>query len=441
VTAPAAGDPGAKGAVLEALSPKGKVTETIPVQFNPATLRLTLANNVDGGASRGRQAQQYNGSSSTQLHVELEFDTADEGTTEAPVDVRTHISKIEQFVLPGGEGSKHAPPRVQFRWGSIVVPGVMTNLVEELDFFSADGVPLRAKATIDIKQQDPRFAALKDGAGANANSGAPPSGADATANGPGSAGTPPPSGPGARTAEALDGESAADFLARNDQPPEAWRAVAGLVGDALALAAGASIDFSASLSVGVGIGVSAGFEAGLDLSADVELGLDAGGSAGGFARSAAGGSAGGFGLSAAGGSAGGFALSAAGGLSAAVEQSAIAAATGSADAGRAAFGLPVAATPASATPSAPLARPLAAAADPRTPGSAVAQPRPLPPRADPRASGYGRGVPLRSRVTPDSGLPGGGGWVLVAPLHAPAGGYAAGSVPGASGCDCGGGCR
>ena len=102
VSSPAPRTAGSKGAVLETLDRKGKVTATIPVQFNPASLRLTMSNMVDGGTSSGRQAQQYNGTSSTQLHVELEFDTADEGTTSEPVDVRTHTSQIAQFVLPGG---------------------------------------------------------------------------------------------------------------------------------------------------------------------------------------------------------------------------------------------------------------------------------------------------------------------------------------------------
>jgi hypothetical protein len=429
VTAPAE-DVGAKGAVLEALNPKGKVTETIPVQFNPATLRLTMSNNVDGGTSRGRQAQQYNGSSSTQLHVELEFDTADEGTTEEPVDVRTHTAKIAQFVLPGGENSKQAPPRVQFRWGSVAVPGVMTSLVEELDFFSADGVPLRAKATIDIKEQDPKFTALESGAGANPDTGAVPAGESPPggSNGPGTSGA-PPRGPDARTAEALDGESAADFLARNDQPPAAWRAVAGLVGDALALAAGTSIDFSTSLSVGVGIGVSVGFEAGLDVSLGAQLGLDTGAGASATATAQT-----------------GFALSAAGGLSAAIEQTAIAEAGAGANASRAAFGLPgtpTAAGPVTVSPPRGVgAGPASAAALPGAPAlgpAPAAAPRPLPLRADPRATGYGRDVPLRDRVTPDSGLPGGGGWVVIAPLHLPVQAYrSSGST---CSCGCAGGCR
>ncbi|MGW1346190.1 CIS tube protein [Kribbella sp. NPDC002412] len=417
MTTQPAEDKAPTGAVLDVLDKKGKATKTIPVQFNPASLRLTMSNNVDGGTSRGRQAQQYNGSGSTQLHVELEFDTADEGTTDAPVDVRTRTAEVAQFVLPGGKGSKQAPPRVQFRWGSVAIAGVMTSLVEELDFFSADGVPLRAKATIDIKQQDPKFEALAAGAGANPDTGAQAAGeptSDATGNGPGTAGTERPSGPDARTAEALDGESAADFLTRNDQPPEAWRAIAGLVGDALSLAAGTSIDFSASLDVGVGIGISAGFEAGLDVSVGAQAGLDA---------------------AAAQGVSAGFALAAAGGLSAAIEQSAIEQATAVANQSRAAFGTPVTTPGVSTGTASPSVS--AGPASRRTAAQLTAAPRPLPPRADPRATSYGRGVPLRDRVTPDASLPGAGGWTVIAPLRPPQ--YAVPAVATDCGCSCGGG--
>ena len=70
-------------AVLEELDKKGQPVNgsAVPVQFNPTSLKLQMTNSIDGAASRGRQAQQYNGSSSTSLTVQLEFDTADEGST------------------------------------------------------------------------------------------------------------------------------------------------------------------------------------------------------------------------------------------------------------------------------------------------------------------------------------------------------------------------
>lgn len=388
-------------AVLEALDKAGKVdtaVEAVPVQFNPTSLKLSRSNSVDGGKSRGRQVQQYNGSSSTTLSVELEFDTADEGTTEAPVDVRTRTAAVARFVLPGGKGSKQAPPRVQFHWGTLIVAGVMTSMSEELDLFSAQGVPLRAKVGIEIKEQDPKFEALERGAGANPDTGARPAGEPGGGAGPGTSGD--GAGPDARTAEALDGESAADFLARNGLDPSAWRAVADAVGNPLSLAAGVAIDFSASLSLEAGIGVSVGFEAGLDVSLGASLGLEAGVEIGVGADLSA-----------------GFALAAAGGVTAAGQVAAAAAADAQAATAKAAFGVataPVAPVPDTARV------PLSTAGSARTLGPTPAAPRPLPPRADARAVSYGRGVPLRDRVALPASEAGTGGYVVVSPT-APAG--------------------
>jgi Contractile injection system tube protein len=389
-------------AVLEALDKAGKVTETVPVQFNPTSLKLSMSNSTDGGKSRGRQVQQYNGSSSTSLSVELAFDTADEGTTEEPVDVRTRIEGVTKFVLPGGEGSKQAPPRVQFHWGTLIVAGVMTSLSETLDLFSPQGVPLRATVGVEIKEQDAKFEALERGAGANQDRGAQPAGQPGGGSGPGTAGS--GGGPDARTAEALDGESAADFLARNGLDPAAWRAVAGVLGDVLSLAGGTAIDFSASLSVEAGIGISVGFEAGLDLSLGASLGLETGLETGAGADLSA-----------------GFALAAAGGVTAAGQVAAATQAEAEAGRAKAAFGLaaPPSASPAAAAAGAPApdaARaPLAATPSARTLQPAPAARQPPPPRADGRAVTFGRGVPLRDRVSLPAVEAGTGGYVVVEP--------------------------
>jgi len=361
-------------AVLEELDKSGKVTETIPVQFNPASLKLQMTNSTDGAESRGRQVQQYNGSASTSLSVELEFDTADEGTTGQPLDVRTRTAGVARFVLPGGEGSKQAPPRVQFRWGTLIVAGVMTSLSEELDLFSAEGVPLRAKVGVEIKEQDPKFEALERGPGANGDTGRD-----------------------SRTAEALDGESAADFLARNGLNPAVWRAIAGALDNPLSLSAGLAVDFSASLSLEAGIGVSVGFGAALDVSLGLEASVGIGADAD---------------LSA------GFALAEAGGITAASQAVAATAAASEADRAKAAFG--VALAPQVNTTADAARAPLASVPSARTLGPAPAPPRPLPPRADPRAVTFGRGVPLRERVTPPDAAAGTGGYVVVA-LRPPSG--------------------
>lgn len=335
-------------AELQVLDTSDKATETIAVQFNPTTMQLQMSNSVDGGTTRGRQTQQYNGSASTQLSLDLHFDTAEEGTSGSPVDVRTRTHQVRQFVLPGGTGSKQAPPRVRFRWGPFELTGVMNSLSEELSLFSRDGVPLRSKLSVQIKEQDARFAALESGPGANQDRKPGPAGAGST------------SSPGLidRVAAALSGESAADFLARNGLPPEAWRALGDaldVLGDGVELQAGATIGFDSHLSAGAGLGVAGGVHLGLDASVGASLGLEAGA-----------------------GATQGLSLSAAGGPTRAFEQERTTQAAVAADAARVSFG-----ASASGTVSAP--------------GSASASTVPGLPRADRRATSFGQGVPLRAR--------------------------------------------
>jgi hypothetical protein len=439
-------------AVLEELDARGTVKETIPVQFNPTSLRLQMTNSVDGGQSRGRQTQQYNGSASTTLSVDLEFDTADEGDTENPVDVRSRTRQVAKFLLPGGERSKQAPPKVQFRWGTFILAGVMSSLSEELSFFSSDGVPLRAKASVQIKEQDSRWEALERGAGANRDNNAP-------ASGEGGAG----GGAADRSGEALAGETAADFLARNGLDPAGWRAVAAAnasLSAGVALGAGALVDFSSSLSVGAGIGVTAGFAAEVDVGLGASLGLGGGASVGGGIGLGGGGSLGagigvgggvafGGGISLAGGAAfgggvivggaaasgaaslsEGLALAAAGGVTAAGETFAVVETAASVHATKEAFGVASTPTATPARPSRPGARPsaatpavsgqggaarapLATSTSARTLSPCPAAPAALPPRADTRATTFGRGVPLRERVAVPGSDAATGGYVVV----------------------------
>ena len=122
----------------------------------------------------------------------------------------------------------------------------------------------------------------------------------------------------------------------------------------------------------------------------------------------------------------GFALAGAGGVQAAVQTVAQARADAAGDAQREAFGLTPAAAPAPAgTPRAPLRE---------TPPRTLAAPAPPPPRADERATSFGFGVPLRPRRVPISdartALARRAPVVGAAPAHVPAGDC---------GCGCGGG--
>src|SRR5689334_8905513 len=90
--------------------------EPFKVQFNPASLRRQRNNNT---SSQPRERPTQSTGSDTTPSVELVFDTADEGTTDAPVDVRGRTAQVGAFVLPAdaSESDKSAPPSVRFAWG------------------------------------------------------------------------------------------------------------------------------------------------------------------------------------------------------------------------------------------------------------------------------------------------------------------------------------
>ena len=158
-----------------------KPKNPVDVQFNPESLKLALANKVEGGQTKGKQRRQYLGKTSTTLSFDLHFDTADEGTTDEPVSVRTRTSVVERYVLPKGKGNqKQAPPKVRFQWGELIIDGIIEDVGIDFDLFAPNGTPLRAKIAVSIKEQDAKYQLLETGPGAN------------------QAGTPTPPGPFAR---------------------------------------------------------------------------------------------------------------------------------------------------------------------------------------------------------------------------------------------------
>jgi hypothetical protein len=392
--------PGLQKALLVELKPDGtpKDPNGVPVQFNPATMKLTISNSSEGGQFRGRQARQYLGSSSTTLAIDLVFDTADEGDTGTPRSVRERTAIVEKYVLPESQTEeKQAPPKLRFHWGPLILDGVVDSITIDIDHFAADGTPLRAKVGLTLKEQNPQYQLGVVGPGANQQAAPPPG--QATAGLPGST-----AAPATQSAPAIGGETAADFAARMGLDPSAWRGLDIGASASLSLDAGVEVGFSADLSVSAGLGVTAGFEAGVSASLEASVGLDVSASVGISASASFGAS-----VSA------GLALSSAGGVSAALAQVQNAAAATAVQQAVQAFqqslpagaGRAVQASAAAAVASPPPPQ-LGPPDQPRTPlgqtglptasQQAAAPAAPSPPRADPRATSFGFGVPLRSQI-------------------------------------------
>ena len=127
---------------------------TMSVQFNPETLKVTYSNTMQGGDQSGGSAIQFVSKSSTKMSVELWFDAAALADED---DVRRLTKKVNHFITPVPQGEGMAPPAVRFSWGSFLFEGVLDAMDETLEYFSADGRPLRAKVSISITSQDIQF--------------------------------------------------------------------------------------------------------------------------------------------------------------------------------------------------------------------------------------------------------------------------------------------
>lgn len=239
--------------------------QTVPIDFNPASLDYTLTINTQG---EGGKAQQAAGVASAKLNLELLFDTTDSGD-----DVRNKTNKVELMLRPSSasgnqQGPQHAPPMVTFEWGAFKFVGVVDSFRQTMDFFSANGVPLRASVALSMTQPNYQF----DQHGST----------DSAGNAIGSNVDQPlvlPDGtPSQLATDAGDPSGARGIAAANGL--ESLRASAGgeiAIGGSVSI--GAAVAFSAGASAGAGAGAGFGLGATAGAGAELSLGGSVGASA------------------------------------------------------------------------------------------------------------------------------------------------------------------
>ncbi|HEY3706082.1 MAG TPA: hypothetical protein VGL22_13550 [Terracidiphilus sp.] len=277
--------------------------QAVPVHFNPASLVYTVENSTPQQSADPKKRQfaaQFTG----KLTMDLQFDTTDTGT-----DVRKATGKVAAFMQSSaqansnGKGTgtnKPAPPVLSFDWGAYHFQGFMESFKETIDFFSADGIPLRALVSISLARQDQVFDTGSDTPAAQPASLVPTSAnasvGDATSKGGDSNAT--------RALAAANGIENPRFTGG-----ASLQVSAGIQLNApTAFVASASAGAGIGASAGAGIGISGGI--GLSLSASAGAGISAGG---GFSAGAGISAGGGFGVGA--GASAGIGLSAGAGVS------------------------------------------------------------------------------------------------------------------------------
>jgi hypothetical protein len=128
--------------------PQPPGTAPVPLCFNPTEYQITKANTFADVPIPGLETPliQYIRGGSAMLSVEALVDTSD--TLE---DVRDrYVNRLRG--LMSIDPKEHAPPIVAFEWGGSVFTGVVENLGITFVLFTADGIPLRAKLALSLKE-------------------------------------------------------------------------------------------------------------------------------------------------------------------------------------------------------------------------------------------------------------------------------------------------
>jgi len=129
---------------------------SLEVDFNPASLKLTVTNTMQDEQPNAQQTagrrrnnnpppKQNVRKSATKLETELVFDSTDNGH-----DVRLKTRTLKTMARPKSANNP-AIPQVTFEWGSFRFVGFIESIIETLDFWSGDGVPLRS--TVQLVMQ------------------------------------------------------------------------------------------------------------------------------------------------------------------------------------------------------------------------------------------------------------------------------------------------
>jgi hypothetical protein len=228
----------------------------VEVHFNPASLVYTIENSTkqqSGSPKRKQFAAQFSG----KLTMDLQFDTT--GTGE---DVRKTTNKVAMFMQASANAGKNqssgtaqAQPVVSFQWGSYEFKGTMESFKETIDFFSADGVPLRSLVSIGLARQDEVFDEGANLASTNVSGSLVPTSASDSATSAATKGGDPSAG------RQLGADNGLDSL--RSTGGAALQVNGGIQLNApVAFAAAASVGGGAGLSIGAGAGISAGASAG-----------------------------------------------------------------------------------------------------------------------------------------------------------------------------------
>ncbi len=138
---------------------KTETGDEIHCTFNPEQLEIGLSSTWNSDKRVGQMTPQavYGGGESGSMKVELFFDSTSTGEPVTnQTDKLVKLLKIDTTLGNYDEKLRNGrPPWVTFHWGRFhSFKSVLTNLDLKYLYFSADGEPLRATASLSLKQYE-----------------------------------------------------------------------------------------------------------------------------------------------------------------------------------------------------------------------------------------------------------------------------------------------
>src|SRR5580693_7996217 len=144
-------------AYLEIVAPR-VANPIIPLCFNPTEYQLQKANNFAEIAIPGLESPpiQFIRGAAEKLTADVLVDTSD-----TLADVRVaYVNALRGLMDLNRE--LHAPPIVRFTWDTEVFRGVLESLNVTYVLFTPDGIPIRAKLNMSLKEYRPVEIQIKE---------------------------------------------------------------------------------------------------------------------------------------------------------------------------------------------------------------------------------------------------------------------------------------
>lgn len=122
------------------------------VMFNPTEYALNKGAQIAEIGIPGLDSPilQFVRGQNARLTLDLFFDTTDSGMDNSAQDVRSLTKPF--FELVRIQPKTHAPPRIEFVWGSLRFKAIVESINQKFSLFAPNGNPLRATLSVTMRE-------------------------------------------------------------------------------------------------------------------------------------------------------------------------------------------------------------------------------------------------------------------------------------------------